>query len=198
MLLFIDSSAKLGLVALAEESEDDKISLLSSVYFQSKLNYSEKLFTAFDFLKSQHEDNLKKIIVSVGPGSFTGLRIAYSFAKAMCLTTGAEFIGVSTLWSYIYSIPNVVSKKAVMLRSTSRDAFLLAVDGDNVIYDEQLVELSKLETLGLDKFTLVGDDYGFVNYIKNFVPTIHGMYKAYQSQKVYSNINYIKKSYAEC
>jgi tRNA threonylcarbamoyl adenosine modification protein YeaZ len=43
---------------------------------------------------------LSRIVVGVGPGSFTGLRVGISAARAFGLATGAPVVGVSTLAAY--------------------------------------------------------------------------------------------------
>ena len=44
--------------------------------------------------------SINKVVVAVGPGSFTGLRIGVSMATAIGLTLGVPVAGVSTLIAY--------------------------------------------------------------------------------------------------
>jgi tRNA threonylcarbamoyladenosine biosynthesis protein TsaB len=46
---------------------------------------------------------LQALAVSLGPGSFSGLRCSLAFAKGLCYATGAQMLGVSTLeaWAEI-------------------------------------------------------------------------------------------------
>jgi tRNA threonylcarbamoyladenosine biosynthesis protein TsaB len=41
--------------------------------------------------------DIEKIVVTIGPGSFTGLRVGLAFAKGVQLATGAPLAGVGTL-----------------------------------------------------------------------------------------------------
>ena len=81
MWLGIETSSLVSSVALMDETN-----LIGELTIQAGLTHSEQLIPHIDMLlrASQVKKNeLKGIIVSIGPGSFTGLRIGMGTAKAM-------------------------------------------------------------------------------------------------------------------
>lgn len=51
-------------------------------------------------------EKLDAVTVSIGPGSFTGLRIALATAKALAYAWGMKIIGVPTLQALAYNFPS--------------------------------------------------------------------------------------------
>ncbi|MEM9267783.1 MAG: tRNA (adenosine(37)-N6)-threonylcarbamoyltransferase complex dimerization subunit type 1 TsaB [Pseudomonadota bacterium] len=71
---------------MAKGQVDRLIPLLESLLGAERLSWSD----------------LEAIIVGVGPGNFTGIRIGVSAARALSLASGVEAVGVSTLAALAY------------------------------------------------------------------------------------------------
>lgn len=94
-ILAIDTSNRTLAVGIQADGR-----ALGSVMINIKKNHSvtlmpaiERLFEAVRFSPEQ----IDRIAVSAGPGSYTGLRIAVTTAKTLAWTLGAELVGVSSL-----------------------------------------------------------------------------------------------------
>lgn len=93
MFLAIDASQPLLWVALGDQVE------AVERHASSELSHSEELGAIVDELltsRSLKISQLSGVIVGNGPGSFTGLRIGYSFAKGVCLAAKIPLIEAST------------------------------------------------------------------------------------------------------
>lgn len=95
MILNIETSSKLCSVALCEDGEN---------YFQlvsdKEMDHSTKLAPFVEECMKQlerHEKALDAVAVSLGPGSYTGLRIGLSLAKGLCFGKHIPLIGIKTL-----------------------------------------------------------------------------------------------------
>lgn len=95
LLLAIESASSICSVALFQ----DKLEL-GEISTNSPRSHNEKLaMMVSELLKknSVNFDQIANIAVSIGPGSFTGLRVGLSFAKGIALVTDCKIIPVDTL-----------------------------------------------------------------------------------------------------
>lgn len=94
-VLGIDTSTMTGSVGLLNDRE-----LMGEYTIGNLVNHSERLMTMIDLLLK--EVNLKPeeidgIAVALGPGSFTGLRIGVTTAKALAYSLKKPIAGIPTL-----------------------------------------------------------------------------------------------------
>lgn len=103
-ILGIDTSSNILTVTL---SDDDKI--LTEIHSDKKMGLLEKLApTVEDILYENSIENtdLGAVCVSLGPGSFTGLRIGMAFAKTLSYSLNIPIIGVPTLKAMAKTVEN--------------------------------------------------------------------------------------------
>lgn len=85
----------MGRVALAQGGD-----LKHTAQFQADRNHAVELLPTIDALCRRLNwgaNDLQQIYISIGPGSFTGLRIAVTLARTLALSTGARIVAVPTL-----------------------------------------------------------------------------------------------------
>jgi len=73
LILSLDTSTEKGSIAILENDN-----LLGAVFLSQKKSYSQIIIPSIDFILNQLSlslENLEGFSVSVGPGSFTGIRI---------------------------------------------------------------------------------------------------------------------------
>lgn len=74
----------------------------------SRITHSKRLLTEMKVIMEECELNwndLDGLAISLGPGSFTGLRIGLTTIKGICLATGLPLMGISSLESLARQIP---------------------------------------------------------------------------------------------
>ncbi|HET8572174.1 MAG TPA: tRNA (adenosine(37)-N6)-threonylcarbamoyltransferase complex dimerization subunit type 1 TsaB [Candidatus Limnocylindria bacterium] len=62
------------------------------------------------------------LAVGIGPGSFTGLRVAMSLAKGLAFSLGRPIVGVPSLVAWLEAEPDA---RVALARAGAREAFLL-------------------------------------------------------------------------
>ena len=98
----IETATRAASVAVCDENKCTEITQ------DSRLTHSETLLPHFKQLLQMSNvtrDKIEAIAVSIGPGSFTGLRIGLASAKALAYAWNIQIIGVPTLMSLAYHFP---------------------------------------------------------------------------------------------
>lgn len=103
LVLGIETSTTQGGVAIVGEDR-----VLCEAILNVEVTHSERLLPAVDRALGEARVSLEAlggIAVSIGPGSFTGLRIGLSTAKGLAYATGLPLVGVSTLEAMAWALP---------------------------------------------------------------------------------------------
>ena len=96
LILAIDTATKIGSVALY----DDKIGVVGEINLYVKVNHSNVIMSAVDSLFKLTGFTIKdidRIAVTIGPGSFTGIRIGAAIAKGLAYSLKKPIVGVNEL-----------------------------------------------------------------------------------------------------
>ena len=98
-VLAFDTSSKALSLAILEDKQ-----VLAETTINIKKNHSITLMPAIDFLMASLDwtpKDLDRIVVTEGPGSYTGLRIAVATAKTLAHTLNIELVGMSSLLALV-------------------------------------------------------------------------------------------------
>lgn len=93
--LAIETSSRIGSVAM---TRNDRI--IEESTFSTPMQHSAEIFPSIEGLLTRHgltPENIGQVHIAIGPGSFTGLRIAVAMAKAMYLAQGVRIVTVDSL-----------------------------------------------------------------------------------------------------
>lgn len=153
---------------------DDKTAYLT---LDIGMKQSEKLIPSVEYVLSQVDlktSELDYTVLCKGPGSFTGLRLAFSALKAIELSFDIPVYGVGTLQAYSYAYSDfdipvlcaVDAKKNRFYLSASHGSKILIEDGD---YEVEAVK-EKIEGFEGDKVFVCGSDAElFISRIKDII-----------------------------
>ncbi len=94
IILSLENSGMCGSIAITARM------CLAEYSLNSKKTHSKRLLTSIDFIMAEAMldwPDIDAIAVSLGPGSFTGLRIGLTTAKGLAMAADRPLIGISTL-----------------------------------------------------------------------------------------------------
>lgn len=159
LVLGIETSTMTGSVALLDEDK-----LISEYILSMKATHSVRLMPAIDMLLrnadiSRFEVNC--VAVSIGPGSFTGLRIGLATAKGLAMGLNVPLVGVPTLDAIAWNIPYSAYQICTILDARKKEVYtaLFQYKGDKLLRltpYQVMPPLMAVENIR-DKTILVGD-----------------------------------------
>lgn len=137
-ILGIETATRAASVAVIFDGK-----ILAETVRESPQSFSETLMPQVEeVIKiSGAFENLDAVAVSIGPGSFTGLRIGLATAKALAYAWGIKIIGVPTLLAMSYNFPN--AKVVPLIDAQKNRAYYQAFD--------DMLSITSLEVESIDE-----------------------------------------------
>jgi tRNA threonylcarbamoyladenosine biosynthesis protein TsaB len=141
--LALETSGRIGSVAVAEDGR-----VLAEEQFPHGLQHAAKILTVIDSLcraLSWQPNDLNEIYVSVGPGSFTGLRIGITVAKTMAMATKVKIVAVPTVAVLVRNAPAEARQVIIVLDAKRGQIFAARFERTEPGWAER--EAAHLDTL---------------------------------------------------
>lgn len=156
--LLMDTSNQYLMIAIYD---DDKC--LEKLQEMGSKRQSENAIPALSALLERYHQELldiEEMIITLGPGSYTGVRVAMTIAKTLSVISPVKIKAISSLAAYAGK-----NKCVSVIDARSKKIFICAYEGGQPKTNEQLLPISDFATFMKDyqDFTVVGETQ-VVNY----------------------------------
>lgn len=131
----------LGGIAVA----DDNSGLIAEVRLNVRSTHSERLMSTIDYVFKQSGLTVSDIdvfAISIGPGSFTGLRIGLSTIKGFSYSTGKPIVSVPTLEAFAWNFPFSRFNICPMLDARKSEVYTAVFHWEGEIFKRLIEECS--------------------------------------------------------
>ena len=131
-ILGIDSATRLASVALIEDEvlidEQRWDKHLANAHGSDSIGHcAETIVPLINYVREKRHltpADLSAIAVSIGPGSFTGLRVGLATAKGIAYSGGLPLIGISTLLALAGGVKNFRGIICSLLDARKNDVYM--------------------------------------------------------------------------
>lgn len=137
--LCMDSAYKQLVLGLYEDG-----ALLAGISLEAFKKQSETIFVELNKLLEQTKLDYKdidRIVITKGPGSYTGIRIAMTIAKVLCSQMRKELYTISTMQLYAGLEPSA----NVILDARSHRAYVAHLEKGKIIGGTQILDLEEVK-----------------------------------------------------
>ena len=121
IILGIETATMTGGLALMDEGK-----LIAEYTLNMKTTHSSRLMPALDWIlrdASLDKKQIDGIAISIGPGSFTGLRIGLATAKGLALGLNIPLIGIRTLDALAHNVPYPAYQVCAILDARKKEVY---------------------------------------------------------------------------
>ena len=144
--LAIDTSSSIGSIALGNAQV-----VVQSIEFKGPQRHSAALFPALVRLGIPRL-KLRRIIVGIGPGSFSGIRVSLAAAQGIALVQGIPVVGICSAYS-VAAQRKEVTRLGVFADAKRREAFCTVFAQGELEKETYLIPMAEIEEHA-GKFTL--------------------------------------------
>jgi tRNA threonylcarbamoyladenosine biosynthesis protein TsaB len=158
-LLALETATMFGGVAIMED-----YTLIAESRANVKVTHSERVMTEIDHVLRHSGMTIRDIDVfgiSIGPGSFTGLRVGLSTVKGLAFASAAGLVAVPTLESLAWNVPFTGYQVCPMLDARKKQVyaalFKWSEDGFVRVMDECAIAVRDLMPLIKERTVFLGE-----------------------------------------
>lgn len=144
--LAIDTSSSVGSLALGNAQV-----VVQAIEFRGPQRHSAALFPALTRLGIPRL-KLRRIIVGLGPGSFSGIRVALAAAQGLALVQNVPVVGICSAYSVAMQHKKV-TRLGVFADAKRREAFVTVFKNGELERDTYLIPMAELSEHA-SKFTM--------------------------------------------
>ncbi len=164
-ILAIETSTRLGGVSIMDEGDG----LIAEIRLNVEATHSERLMTLIDqaLKRSSLEiGGIDMFAISIGPGSFTGLRIGLSTVKGLAFATEKPVVAVPTLEAFAWNFPFSPYPVCTMLDARKKEVYAAVFIWKGDVFEKVLGEVSikPLELLETMKGPIILTGEGVIPY----------------------------------
>ena len=163
MFLFLDFTADMSLTLIGRHS-------FISKKIKSNKNISEILVIEIDKIFNKAKINIKKldtIFVITGPGSFTGIRSALTFAKTIQLTNNTDVRGISKFeyLNLIANDKNLFDLRTILIFHRKMQFFSQNFKGNLSISKPKIINFEENKKIFNKRTSIICDNNVLVNFV---------------------------------
>ena len=143
--LALETSGRTGSVALAENG-----TVVAEETFSHGLQHAATLLPMIDRLTRERDwtpKSIDHVYVSVGPGSFTGLRVGITLAKTLAFATGAKIVAVPSARVLLANAPGEATEVVIVLDAKRGQIFTARFTRPDANAPWHEIEPAHLDTL---------------------------------------------------
>ena len=150
MELFLDTTGNYLNIAMYDNG------LIENIHEECVRSQSENILPYIEELCKKHNytaDDITKVIITKGPGSYTGVRIAMTLAKVLCTTKNIPLYTISTLQAMALGQGKVCS----LIDARSQRAFVGFYENNKPLCEDSIMSLEMIQSkLADESFVISG------------------------------------------